>query len=231
VNVRAHASTRLVFSYTMLNTYAEICPHQFYHRYVTKSVKFVESQAVRDGNKVHACFEHRLQGQKPFPPHLQYCEAFAKPLDPYPKAVEQWYGLTRNGQACDSRAPNVFVRGKLDCTIIQGDAALVWDWKNGKSSYEKPFELEIGGLFLKTRNPYLTQITGRYAYVKENKLSEPYDLSDTERTWQSVNAIVREIEQDLQTGLFEKRRSGLCGHCDVRSCEFNRKPPDANPRG
>ena len=86
MNQMPRAPTRLVFSYTMLNTYAEICPHQFYHRYVTKSVKFVETQAIRDGNETHTCFEHRLQGKKPFPPHLQHCEAFAKPLDPKTRA-------------------------------------------------------------------------------------------------------------------------------------------------
>jgi hypothetical protein len=214
----------IVWSYTMLNTYAEVCPHQFFHRYITKTVKFVESQAVRDGNEVHTAFEQRLGGRRPFPPHLQHCEQFAAPLDPYPKAVEQWYGITADGQACESRAPNVFLRGKLDCSVIQDTTALLWDWKNGRSAYEKPFELEIGGLLLKARNPYLVTITGRYAYTKENKISVPYDLSDTDRTLASVNAIVREIEQDLQTGQFEKRQSGLCGYCDVRTCEHNRKP-------
>lgn len=214
----------LIYSYTMLNTYAEVCPHQFYHRYITKTVKFVESQQLKDGNEVHTAFEQRLGGKRPFPPHLQHCEQFAKPLDPYPKAVEQWYGVDRRGQACESRSPQVFLRTKLDCTLIANTSALVYDWKNGSSRYVKPFELEIGGLMLKARNPYLTQITGYYGFTKENKLSEPYDLSDTDRTWRSVQAIVGDIERDLQTGTFEKRQSGLCSWCDVRTCEHNRKP-------
>jgi len=220
----------LVHSYSSLNCYDDVCPHQYWHRYILKDVKFVESDVIRKGNEIHTAFEQRLQGKRPFPPHLQHCEPFAAPLDPYPaKQVEQWYGVDRTGQACDSRSALVFLRGKIDCAVAKDSAALLFDWKSSKNDrYEKPFELEIGALFLKAKNPYLMQITGRYAYTELGKLSEPYDLSDTDRTWRSVKTIVGAIEHDLARSEFEMKPGPLCSYCDVRTCKHNRKPPKAS---
>lgn len=212
---------KLVHSYSALNCYADVCPHQYWHRYILKDIKFVETDAIRAGNEVHSAFEYRLEGKKPFPPHLQNCERFAQPLDAYPKAVEQWYAVTESGTACESRSSEAFVRGKLDCTLIKGDRAHLFDWKSGSSRYEKPFELEIGAMLLKAKHPYLTKITGQYAWIKEDRLGQSYDLSDTDRTWRSVTTIVGQIRQDQQRGEFEKRKSGLCGWCQVKSCEHN----------
>ncbi len=47
----------LVYSYTFLHTYKNVCPHQAYRRYILKDQPYVETAAMKWGNEVHAAFE------------------------------------------------------------------------------------------------------------------------------------------------------------------------------
>ncbi len=214
----------LVHSYSALNCYDEVCPHQYWHRYILKDIKFVESPQIKAGNEGHALFEQRLASKRPLPPDRQTWEAFVTPLDFYELKIEQWYGVTQEGSACESRAPAVWLRGKLDCAIVNQDRAYMIDWKfskPGNSKWEKPFELEVGALLLQAKHPQVKQITAQFAWINENKLGERFDVSNTRKTWAKINDIVTQINANQHTGEFAKRRSGLCGWCPVKNCEYN----------
>jgi hypothetical protein len=212
----------LIYSYSMLNTYDDVCPHQFAHRYLYKSTPFVETPAMKWGNDVHTAFEFRIGGKKPLPVDMQKWEHFAKPFDSVPGVeVEKWRGLTQSGKGCESRDRAVFFRGKLDCTVVAGKNAYIVDFKSGSSKYEKAFELETSALLLQGAYPAITNIVGQYCWLAENRMGQKYDLSDTRKTWGKVTGIIEQIEHDLQLGDFEKKRSGLCGYCPVKLCEHN----------
>lgn len=209
----------LVYTYSNLNTFKNVCPHQFFRRYVKKDIKFVESEAIKWGNEVHTAFEHRVVGGKPLPLPMQQWEHFAKPLDGRGARCEVKLGITREGKSCDYWAKDVWLRGKVDVVVANGDAAIILDWKTGSSKFESSFELEVGALLLKAQHPALDRIAGRYVWLKEDRLGQDYDLSNTQVTFHNVHGIVSEIEQ----GGFVKRPSGLCGWCDVMDCEHNKK--------
>jgi hypothetical protein len=214
-----------VYSFTMLNTYAEICPHQMAHRYVWKTLPFVETDAMRWGTKVHEAMELRIGGRKPLPPEMNKWEKFAAPFDGYKIETEMKLGMTHDGKACDFFAPEVWFRGKIDVPVVNGTSAAIFDHKTGSSKYERAFELETNALLLKARFPALQTVKGYYIWLAEDRLGPPHNLSDFTGTWKRVNEIVANIEHDCRANEFVKRKSGLCGHCDVRSCEHNRKPP------
>lgn len=216
----------LVFSFTMLHTYRDICPNQAAQRYVYKSTPYVETEAMAWGNKVHAAFEYRIGGQKPLPLDMQQWESFATPFDGKDAKTEQKLGVDRQGYSCKffSDKPQVFLRGKLDCTIINGTTAYLADWKTGGSKYEDPFELAVGALLLHAANPQLTKIVGQFAWLKENRMSGLHDVSNTAETWNEVSAITGNIERDKAAGVFEKRQGPLCRWCDVYKCENNSNP-------
>lgn len=214
-----------VGSYTILSTYKN-CPHQMAHRYVWKTLPYVETPEMKWGNDVHSAFEHRVGGKKPLPLNMQQWENLAVPFDGKPCLVEQKLGITAEGRACGffSDKPQVWFRGKADLAIVQGETAYLADWKSGGSKYEDPFELATNAVLLHAKNPQLRKILGSYAWLKENRLSQVYDLSDTAATWKEMCRLMAEIMQRRERNEFEKIQSGLCkGWCGVESCEHFRK--------
>lgn len=222
----------LVYTYTILNNYRNVCPHQMFRRYIARDQPYVETPEMKWGNQVHSAFEFRIGSGKPLPDGMQQWEKFAAPFDSFASAkaraagkprtisVEQKLAITKDAQPCDYWAKDVWLRGKLDLTAIEGDTAYMADWKTGGSKYEDPFELEVGAVLLKLNKKHLTKIVGNYVWLKEERLGQRYDLSAFRQTWDEINRIVALIERDRSAeGGFEKRKSGLCGWCSVSDCE------------
>lgn len=209
----------LVWSYTMLHTYENICPHQAYRRFIKKDIPFQETDAMRKGNEAHSALEYRLSGGKPLPPHMQQYEPIVAPLADRGAKAEEWVGINRDGKFCDSRTAD-FGRGKIDVNLVRGEVAYLLDYKTGKVR-EEPFELEVQAVFLKARHPELKVIKARYAWLAEVRLGKLHDVSDTAATWSRIGYITAKIAADRWTGEFTKRRSGLCGWCPVKDCEHN----------
>jgi hypothetical protein len=214
----------IVGTFTLLNTYLNICPHQASKRYIEKVIPFSETPEIRFGNQVHTAFEHRIRGGKPLPADMQQWEGFARPFDGKQVEVEQKLGVTLQGKPTGSYSNEDFVRGKLDLTAVAGAVGYMADWKTGNSKYESPFELEIGAMLLHAKYPQLKKIVGQYVWLKENRLGTVYDLSNTAGTWQYVYRTMMQVKVDQQAGEFEKRKGPLCKWCPVFACEHNTHP-------
>jgi hypothetical protein len=214
----ARSQKPLVFSYSLLNNYANVCPHQAYRKYVKKDLPFVESAAMKFGNDAHSALEYRLGG-KPLPPSMQQWEPIVAAFDGRGAVPEQKLGITIAAKPVDFFGDGVWFRGKIDVTLMDRNTAYINDWKTGSSAYESAFELETNALLLHCRYPHLTRIVGSYTWLKENRLSRMYDLSDTNGTYNKIFDLVKQFNADQKSGEWEKRRSGLCGYCDVKDCE------------
>lgn len=215
--------TKLVYTFTNLNTYDSVCPHQFYRRYIVKDIPYVESEAMRHGNDVHKAMELRIGSGKPLPPDFAHWEPFAAPFDGRGAKCELKLGMTKEGKACDFFAKNVWLRGKLDVVVMNGEKAYLNDWKTGNGKYENRFELDVGALLLQAARPQVKTIKGQYTWLKDNRPGKVYDLSCTVLATKQVDGIVKAIERDRVSGQFEKRKGPLCAYCDVKDCENNRK--------
>jgi hypothetical protein len=222
--------TKLVYSYTNLNCYENVCPHQFRHRYILKTTRFVETEAMKHGTRVHEAMEDRIARKKPLPPDFLHWEPYARPFDAFYDSGKQALcaelklGITAAGSRCGFFDNDVvWLRGKLDLVVVNGETAYIVDWKTGNSKYEDRFELDVGALMLHAASPKLRKIVGSYIWLKEKRVGQLYDLSETRRVWTRVTDIARRIEKDRQSGEFEKRPGPLCWHCDVKTCEHNRK--------
>lgn len=207
-----------VGTYTILSSYKN-CGHQMFRRYVAKDQPYVETPEMKFGNEVHSAFEYRVGSQKPLPETMKDWEKFAAPFDGLMPLVEQKLGINAEGRAVGFWDGSVWFRGKADLAIIKGETAYINDWKTGKSSYEDPFELETNAVLIHAKNPHLKKIVGSYTWLKEGRVSQMYDLSDTRRTWTEMCRLMGEILERKKTGQFEKTKSGLCGYCSVEDCE------------
>jgi PD-(D/E)XK nuclease superfamily len=215
---------KIVYTYTMLSTYKN-CGHQMFRRYVKKDIPYVETPEMKWGKDVHLAFEHRVGAGKPLPETMHQWEQFAKPYDGRQVFTEQKLGITREGRPTGFWDADCWFRGIVDLTLKSESKAFINDWKTGSAKFEDPFELEIGALLLKAKYPELTAVQGVYTWLKEHRVSKPYNLSEFRATWNEINRLVTKIEADRVLGEFEKKQSGLCkGWCSVVDCEHYEPP-------
>jgi hypothetical protein len=207
----------LVYSFTMLNT-ADTCLHRVFRQYVKKDIPYVETTEMAWGNKVHSAFEYRLGG-KPLPMNMAHWEPLVSVYADRKAIPEKKLGITREGKPTGFFDKDVFFRGKIDATMINGTNAFLPDWKTGNSKYEDPFELECQAVMLHAANPHLKMIGGHYVWLKENRVGQNYNLSDTRSTWARINNKVEVIEDVMREGEWTKTKGPLCGYCSVIDCE------------
>lgn len=222
-----------IASYSFLNTWAT-CAHQAARKYIIKDLpKEPESPEMKWGNEVHKAMELRLKHGNvsngyQFPPSMAAYEPFAAALDGRGVKPEQMLGITSGGNPVGFWDGSTWLRGKLDAPVVSGTTALLLDWKTGKSR-EDPYELEIGALLLQARHPEIKTIIGRYVWLKENRLGETHDCSDTQRTFNFVHDIMDEVAHAIAMEKFDKTPGPLCGvskegrpFCPVLDCQHNR---------
>lgn len=211
----------IVWSFTMLHTYRDICPHQAAQRFVYKTVPFTETPAMKHGIEVHTAMEHRVGAGKPLPEAYRKWEPFAEPFDGRNAKTELKLGVTVHGHTTGFFDANVWGRGKADVVLQHETTAFLADWKTGNSKYEDPFELRVQAVLLNAKHPELKTIKANYVWLKEDRVGTVYDVSDTLSTWQEIQALVSAIEADKKAGQFEKKKGPLCKWCPVRECEHN----------
>lgn len=210
----------LVYSFTMLKT-ADTCLYKAYRQYIKRDLPFDKTPEIKFGEEVHQAMEYRLGG-KPLPVHMQIWEPLAVAYVERKAMPEMKTGVTREGKPTGFFDKDVWLRCKIDTTIVRDKSAFLSDWKTGSSKYEDPFELQIQALTLTARMG-LTKISGNYIYLKENKIGQAYDLSDFNSTWAKINNKVEVIEDALRSDEWPKRKNPLCPWCGVLDCENNPK--------
>lgn len=213
-----------VASYTFLNTWG-ICPHQAARKYIIKDLpKEPESPEMVYGNDVHNAMEKRLDPTAPLPlaDRFQAYEPFAKALDGRGVKPELKLGMTSEGHAVGFWDGSTWLRGKLDAPIISIATAYLLDWKTGKVR-EDPYELHVQALLLQAKHPEIKTIAGRYVWLKENRLGDQHDCSDTAATFNKVHRTMDEVGHAIQMDVFEKTPGALCGWCPVTDCRHNRR--------
>ena len=213
-------------SHTFYNQ-LENCPHQAFHRYVGKTLPFIQTEEMKWGDEVHQALERRIKYGATLPDTMAAAEAIGKQfhdwLDKVPMHVEYHLAMTRDGQPCDYKDyDNVFFRGKLDCVLLPAPSAWMVDWKTG-GVREDPTELERHALLLKVNHPDLENIQGEYFWMKTGQPGLRYTFATHDKTYARLVNLRAEAETYLKVGEWPKRKTPLCGWCDVLACEHNTK--------
>lgn len=216
-----------IASHTFLDTYTR-CPKQAYHKFVAKDVPYVESDAMKWGNEVHAALEQRVGRHKTrLPEKMLGYEKYAVVFDSLPvEGTELKLGMARDGkQVAFFDNATVFLRGKVDVLVLKDNTAFLADWKTGKKR-EDPTELEEHALLVKARWPQVDEITGAYVWLKDDEMGRVHDLSDVAKTYGRVVKTMRSVEQTIAAGIkWPANENPLCGWCEV-PCRFNPRFPE-----
>lgn len=124
---------KFTWSYTALTQF-ENCPLSYAHSKYYKDVPFVETEALRDGNRKHTALEYYAKGiAQPaseievVKPHLKYVDAF-KATGGVLQA-ERSITLTEQMKPTGWFDKDAWFRIKLDITLLRGNRVNIYDWK------------------------------------------------------------------------------------------------------
>jgi hypothetical protein len=217
-----------VASHSFLNDWTN-CPYKAMRKFIRKDLpKQEQTAAMKWGNETHSAFEVRIKYGTAFPKEMEKFEAIAAPLVAAGASAEKMLGITESGTVCDFFAPGVWLRGKIDATVIANTAnsgrprwaAAIFDWKTGKRREERD-ELAIHAVLLKAWKPTVQRITAHYVWLQDNEVGNAHDVSDTGAKLEEIRKTMQVVANCVETENFPKRRNPLCGWCPVEDCEFN----------
>lgn len=207
------------WNFTLLNDFAN-CAFKALHKHILKDLpKEPMSKEMSEGIRVHTELEQAAKSGARTPSYVMY-EKLVDPIFYNKPQAEVMLGMT------DEITPSPFFgspwgRGKVDILIKRESVAIIFDWKTGKVR-EDPRELHQHALLIKANFPEVEKITGAYVWLKESRLGEVYDLSNTDRVFNGTKANMAEMQTCLDKGRWEPTPNPLCGWCPVKKCQFNR---------
>jgi len=178
------------------------------------------------GDYVHKSLEKRGREGIALPEDMKAFEKYALVIDDMCKmegleiTFEQQMAIDIDCRETPYFGEAVHGRGKLDVKMVKGAMAYIMDWKTGKKR-EDPLELKLQAVLLKARHPQVRRIVGRYIWLKDDALGQPYELGNVGETQVWIDATLAQAENSLKTNSWAKRPSPLCGWCDVKTCEYN----------
>lgn len=208
------------WSFTMLSD-ASNCMKKAYHKYIAKDLpKEEKSREQLHGIAVHEAFERAINKGGWNEISTRY-KALADPFIALKATAEHKFGMSedRKGEPFFGKP---WGRGVCDVLVMpREDTAILADWKTGKVR-EDPRELACQALLLKANYPKITRIVGAYVWLKEDRLGEQYDLSNTDRAYYGTQATLKEMRTCLDEDDWPASPNPLCGWCPVKSCAHNK---------
>jgi ATP-dependent exoDNAse (exonuclease V) beta subunit len=188
-----------------------------------KSVKEEESEHMLWGNQVHKAFENRIKNGDPLPEDLNQHESFLKSLEAKGGSIstERKIALNTKARPCGFFDKDVWFRGVIDLSIIDGTTALLVDYKTGKP-HSKFKQLKLFALHTMAEYPEVENVEVKFYWTKtETSTGEVYSREQIQEIWSEFAPDLKQYAQAFKTDTWQPRQSGLChGWCPVTSCEF-----------
>jgi RecB family exonuclease len=204
----------------------ETCPKQYYHVNVLKQFPFQETEATRYGTEFHKAAEDFMRDDTPIPERFSFARGMLEALKAKPgtKHCELKMGLREDLTPCGFFDKDVWFRGIVDLAIIDGDKALIIDYKTGKSAkYADTGQLQLMALSIFAHFPEVKHAKGGLVFVIADKLVDAnYSVSDHDTLWSPWIKKYAALQAAHDNDVWNPAPSGLCRkHCPVVECPHN----------
>ena len=211
-------------SFRSMNTYYT-CPKQYQLTYVTPVIPYQETEATRWGTEVHKALEDYCRDGTEMPDKCSQFKPFGDKIKALPgeKLYEQEMALTKSLQPTAFDSPDAWMRGIVDVLVLNGDKALVNDWKTGKIRPDSD-QLKLFAGFVMQTYPEVNVVKTVYSWVVHKKTTvETYKREDLPDIWNHFITKMAKIEASYEKDRWVPKTSGLCnGWCGATKehCEF-----------
>lgn len=219
---------KFTWSYTALTDF-ENCPLGYAHKKYYKDVPFVETEALRDGNRKHTALEmYTKQIAQPqteldtVKPYLKYVDAFRAQGGVL--QAEREITLTEQMKPTGWFDKDAWFRIKLDITLVRENRANIYDWKTGKQK-EDMTQLKLCCATLAIVEPEVEEFTAKNIWLKNDVVDAGVKLhrSELKKVWMETLARVQRMRQAWDSEVWQPKPSGLCPYCAYASnCKYRR---------
>lgn len=227
-NARAE-SREVIYSYSLINTFHEVCPRQAYERWWLKCPTPVSAKLTK-GNADHKALEKRLVHGNRLPDDLQQCEPICEAFMARGVPVaETKFAVNRALESTGFFDSDCYIRGVSDVKLYSKNdtSVFIGDWKTGKKREQgEPLQLMINAAAEFAETPDAQTVTCANIYTKPGQMGQVHSWKRSElpELWRVIVPLVQEIEQAEAAGKFPERQSPLCAWCPVFHCQHNRNP-------
>lgn len=215
------------WSYSSMSTFQQ-CPRKYYRLRVVKDIKESEAEHLIYGTEVHRAAEEYVRDGKEIPAKF----GFIKPqIDILlgiegEKLCEYKMGLTKELDACDFLAENVWWRGIADLIVLAGKEAYLIDYKTGKSAqYADTKQLELLSLAVFRHFPEVAHIhAGLLFVVSKEFVQAKYGVDTQKNNWENWLEKTKQLESCYENDMWNAKPNFTCRKfCPVTDCEHNGK--------
>ena len=218
----------MIFSYTLIDCFHNVCPRQAYERWWLK-LKVADTPELLEGHRVHKALETRLLFDTALGPDLAHMEPTCGAIDRrgIPQ-LELKLGVDRELGESGFFDSDTYIRSVLDLLLYTAErkSGIIIDWKTGKNreAQKEPLQLMIFAAQVFARSPETESLTATNIYTKDGKpgTAHTFKRSELPELWRTILPLIHEIEQAEMDNKFPERPSPLCGWCPVVKCQHNR---------
>ena len=219
---------KFTWSYTALTQF-ENCPLSYAHSKFYKDVPFVETEALKDGNRKHTALEYYAKGIKQPETEIEVVKPFLKYVDAFKATggvlqAEREITLTEQMKPTGWFDKDAWFRIKLDITLLRDKLANIYDWKTGKQK-EDMTQLKLCCATLAIVEPGIEEFTAKNIWLKTDKVDAGVKLhrSELRDVWAETLARVHRMRQAWDSEVWQPKPSGLCPYCAyVDKCKYRR---------
>lgn len=215
------------WSYSRLKAFSD-CPRRFHETQILKNYTDTTTDQAW-GNAIHAAMATALRDGTDLPTKFRILQKW---VDQVRKVkgellVEddcQW-AITREFQPTAWFAKDVWLRCIADAVKINYPAAMVVDWKAGKSANVDPVQLMLTSLVMFIQFPKLDRVMSLFVWLKEDhKTVQTIYRAEAADRWAEILPRVQRFQQAFQQGNFPPQPGRFCRNwCPVKSCEYHGK--------
>lgn len=213
------------WSYSSMDLFKQ-CPHKYYRLRIKKDIHEPPSDAIRYGQEMHKAAEDFILVGTPLAEKFKFLEPMLVTLQNYKgtKYCEYKMGLTRALEPCEFFAPDVWWRGIVDYLCVDGELAIMVDYKTGKSSkYADTKQLEIMSLAVFKHFPQVKKVrAGLMFVIAKDFVKDKYEVQNSDKYWQRWLVDTAQLERTLEADVWNPRPNFTCKKwCPVKDCIHN----------
>jgi PD-(D/E)XK nuclease superfamily len=219
------------WSYSRLKAF-EDCPRRYHETQVKKAWPEEKSEMLEFGDAVHDAMATALRTGEPLPTKFKIYQRWIDSLleTEGELLIEndcQW-AITRDFKPTAWFAKDVWLRCiadavKLDYRNNPKPAALVVDWKAGKSANGDPIQLTLTSLMMFIQFPQIRSVRADFVWLQENdRTQQSLYRHEAADAWADLMPRVEKLQQATNANYFPPKPNRFCrSWCPVKSCEYH----------
>jgi RecB family exonuclease len=217
---------RLSHSYSSIKLY-ENCPLRYYRQRILKDVVDEGGEASKHGERIHAFLENRLKTDQLLPQEVAHYEPLCAMVERIAHGgqleIEKELVLTENLTPTGWWDSDAWLRSKLDVLVINGNDAIVMDWKTGKRKADF-FQMQMFAAQVFKHYPEVVRVKTILVWLKTlEQDTETYNRININEVWAEIMKRIQRIHSSVEHDNWPAKPSGLCRYCPCRhNCDFAR---------